>query len=53
MMMHHDSVTFDSVNHSAPQSVPATQPPEATANSSSTTPISDTSETRPGRRNRR
>jgi len=53
MTMHQDSVTFDSVNQSAPQSVSATHPPETTASSSSTTPISETSETRPGRRNRR
>src|SRR6476660_5467943 len=53
MMMHHDSVTLDSVNQSAPQEVSATQPPETTASSSSTTPISDTSETLPGRNNRR
>src|ERR1700716_823546 len=50
-MMHHDKATFDKVNQSAPQEVSATQPPEMTASSSSTTPISDTSETRPGRRN--
>ncbi len=53
MMMHQDSVTFDSVNQSVPQSVSATHPPLATASSSSTTPINDTSDTRPGRRNLR
>ena len=53
MMMHHDKATFDSVNHSVPQPVPATQPPATTASSSSSTPISDTSDTRPGRRKRR
>ncbi len=53
MMMHHDSVTLESVNQSAPQEVSATQPPETTASSSNTTPISDTSDTRPGRRNLR
>ena len=36
-----------------PSSVSATQPPETIASSSSATPISETSETRPGRRNRR
>ena len=31
MMMHHDRVTFDRVNHCVPQSVSATQPPATTA----------------------
>src|SRR5882762_7149361 len=53
MMMHHDSATFESVNQSAPQEVSATQPPEATASNSRTTPINDTSEMRPGRKNLR
>lgn len=52
-MMHHDNVTLDSVNQSAPQEVSATQPPETTASSSSATPMSVTSDTRPGRRYRR
>src|SRR6202022_2926212 len=53
MMMHHDSVTFESVNQSAPQEDSATHPPAITASKSSTTPISDTSEMRPGRKNLR
>ena len=43
----------DRFNQDAPQDVSATQLPEATASSSSTKPITDTSATRPGRRNRR
>ena len=46
-------MTLDSVNHCTPQSVWPTQPPATTASSSSATPISDTSETRPGRMKRR
>ena len=53
MMMHHDRVTFNRVNHCVPQSVSAIHPPATTAASSSTTPISDTSVTRPGRNTRR
>ena len=41
------------MNQSCPHVVSATQPPETIASSSSATPMTVTSETRPGRRNRR
>ncbi|COW79096.1 Uncharacterised protein [Mycobacterium tuberculosis] len=47
------SVTGDKLNHAAPQEVWATQSPETTASSSSPIPINETSDTRPGRRNRK
>ncbi|SLH01670.1 Uncharacterised protein [Mycobacteroides abscessus subsp. abscessus] len=46
-------VVRESVNQSVPQSVSDTQPPATMASSSSAMPITDTSPTLPGRRNRR
>ncbi len=53
MMSNQETVSADSVNQDAPQEVSLTQLPDATAIISSAKPITDTSATRPGRRNRR
>ena len=53
MMINHETVTADRFNQDAPHDVSLTQLPEATAAMSNAKPISDTSATRPGRRNRK
>ncbi|SKY48788.1 Uncharacterised protein [Mycobacteroides abscessus subsp. abscessus] len=53
MMIAQLSTTGERLNQSCPHDVSATYPPATMANRSSTTPITDTSLIRPGRRYRR